>query len=155
MEIVNIEKKNAVIAYNKADEKGRVLLVNLFGSELFNQKITDRIKCMNDVYFTLGINVIEFEKSFFFKEDLCASKIRLITLVFNEGWEPDWTNSSEYKYFPWFDLSSGSGFSDSDCDDWATHSTVGSRLCFKTKELALEVPKIFEKEYIDYITIKK
>lgn len=155
MEILEIEKQNAIIAHRKADEKGKTLLENLFGKELFSQKLIDRIKNMDDVYYELGIIKEKFENGFMFPEDLDAAKIRLIIKVFNEGWEPDWTNSSEYKYFTWFDLSSGSGFSDSLYGLWNSHSFVGSRLCFKTKELALEVPKIFQKEFINYITIKK
>jgi len=154
MDTVNIQKRDAITAYNKADTKEKALLENLFGKELFNQKITDRIKTMQDVYSELGIDKTVFEKSFIFKEDLDAAKVRLITKVFNEGWEPDWSNSNEYKYLPWFEPNNSGGFSDSDFIDWHTGTFGGSRLCFKSKELALSIPLQFKTEYENYILIK-
>ncbi len=155
MDIVNIQKRDAITAYNKADAKEKALLENLFGKELFNQKITDRVKNMDDVYSELGIDKISFEKSFMFKEDLDAAKIRLIVKVFNEGWEPDWTNHNQYKYTPYFESKDSGGFSFSSFDVYFGTTYVGSRLCFKSKELALSVPEMFKTEYENYILIKK
>lgn len=116
-------------------------------------KITDRIKTMDDVYTEFGIDKTTFEKSFIFKEDLDAAKIRLITKAFNEGWEPNWSNSSEYKYVPYFQIS-GVGFSYSNYDDWRTTTCVGSRLCFKSKELCLFAIEQFKTEFENYFIIK-
>lgn len=117
------------------------------------EKITDRIKTMDDVYSEFGIDKTTFEKSFTFKEDLDAAKIRLITKAFNEGWEPNWSNSSEYKYVPYFQIL-GVGFSHSYYGYWYTFSNVGSRLCFKSKELCLFAIKQFKTEFENYFIIK-
>ena len=117
------------------------------------EKITDRIKTMDDVYSEFGIDKTTFEKSFTFKEDLDAAKIRLITKAFNEGWEPNWSNSSEYKYVPYFQIL-GVGFSTSGYDGWRAHTFVGSRLCFKSKELCLFAIKQFKTEFENYFIIK-
>lgn len=153
--IVNIQKRDAITAYNKANNKEKALLENLFGKELFNQKLIDRIKTMDDVYSELSIDKTKFEGSFIFPEDLDAAKIRLIYKVFNEGWLPDWTNHNEYKYTPYFESKSGCAFSSSVYNNWAAYTFVGSRLCLKSKELALELPKIFVVEFENYFLIKK
>lgn len=116
-------------------------------------KITDRIKTMDDVYSEFGIDKTTFEKSFTFKEDLDAAKVRLITKAFNEGWEPNWSNSSETKYTPYFQIS-GVGFSLSSSDYWITYADVGSRLCFKSKELCLFAIEKFKTEFENYFIIK-
>jgi len=69
----------------------------------------------------------------------------------NEGKEyiPDWESWDEIKYYPWFDLAS-SGFRFADYAYWHTHSFVGSRLCFKSRELAEYAGKQFEDIYKDY-----
>lgn len=157
MQTLEVTKKNAVAAFNKADNTGKELLKNLFGESHFNQSVLDRVKTMEDVYSELNIDKEAFEKSFMFKEDLDAAKVRLIAKVLNEGWEPDWNNSNQIKYVPYFGMNdpSGVGFSDSNYDRWSTHSNVGSRLCFKSEKLVLHVIKQFKTEYENHFIIKK
>jgi hypothetical protein len=71
----------------------------------------------------------------------------LLMVVFdaiNDGWEPDFANHGQAKYFPWaWLLSSGFGFSYSGyCYDY-THACVGSRLCTDTSEKAIYVLEQF------------
>lgn len=82
----------------------------------------------------------------------------IIAEALNDGWEPNWDNHNEYKYFPWFRVkprASGVGFSATDYVYWTTDTDVGSRLCFKTSELALYAAKQFEFIYEEYILLKK
>ena len=49
--------------------------------------------------------------------------VEAVNAIDNDGkeWFPDWTNSNEYKYTPWFnmnDSSSSSGLSFDGCDVW-------------------------------------
>ena len=115
--------------------------------------ITDRIKTMDDVYSELGIDKTSFEKSFLFSEDLYASKVRLITKALNQGWIPNWSNKTEYKYVPYFKIS-GVGFSGSGYGVWRTFTLCGSRLCFKSKELCLYAVKQFNAEFENHFIIK-
>lgn len=63
-----------------------------------------------------------------------------------DGFEPDFSNTSQYKYFPWLEYSrDAAGFV---CAATATTATatgayVGSRLCFKTRERAEQFGKQF------------
>ena len=78
-------------------------------------------------------------------------KISIIAKALNEGWYPDWSNSNEYKYYPWFKATPGGGFSFLDYGNVDTASTVGSRLCFKSRELAEYAGKQFIDIYNDFL----
>ena len=92
---------------------------------------------------------------------IAAFKLFIIFQAINDGWKPNWINSNEWKYFPWFRIHadtarpSGFGFSDSVCDNWATITLCGSRLCTNSSEKALYITKQFEAEYIDFFLIQE
>ncbi len=70
-------------------------------------------------------------------------------------WKPNWKDANEYKYEIWFDMgSSASGFSYDVYDYWNADSIVGSRLCFKSRELAEYAGKQFVDVYRDFMIIK-
>jgi len=92
------------------------------------------------------------------KDELAYQKLKIIAKALNEGWQPNWNDWSEWKYYPWFQMgnngaSPGVGFSFDDCGLGSTASRVGSRLCFKTSELAKYAGKQFEEIYKDYYLI--
>ena len=65
-----------------------------------------------------------------------------------DGFEPDFSNTSQYKYFPWFVYDNGAaGFVCAITHNAATYANacIGSRLCFKTRERAMQ----FGKQFID------
>jgi len=88
------------------------------------------------------------------------AKLIIIAEALNEGWQPDWNDHSQWKYYPWFTVKasakvpSGSGLAFSDCDHWNSLTTVGSRLCFKSEELAEYAGKQFKKLYEEYFLIQ-
>jgi hypothetical protein len=150
METLQIDKANALKAHDEASTKGKSLLENLFGKKVFLKDVKDRIKNFDDVLKENGISREDFEASCkgLEPDEIAYRMAKLVCLTFNEGWLPDWTNSNEYKYFPWFVMgsSSGVGFSCDGCDSWHSGSTVGSRLCFKSSDLAKHAGKLFEQE---------
>jgi hypothetical protein len=86
-------------------------------------------------------------------------KLAIITRALNEGWEPDWENWSEYKYWSWFytaDYGANAGFACAYADlvPSGADATVGSRLCFKTRSLATYASEQFRDLYFEYIFIK-
>ena len=83
------------------------------------------------------------------KAQVAHYKLSVIARALNDGWKPDWTNDDEYKYYPWFDMSSVSGlsFHDYDCD--CSASNVGSRLCYKSRAIAEYAGKQFIDLYTD------
>ena len=111
-------------------------------------------------------------------EDFIAYlKLRIIVAALNEGWEPKFTED-EYRYFPWFYfytkeeydklddeekgrcvLRSGSssnsyyGFVGCSANYDASYSgtNVGSRLAFRTRELAAYAGRQFTEEWADFM----
>ncbi|WP_353166740.1 hypothetical protein [Empedobacter brevis] len=90
------------------------------------------------------------------KHIIAQLQLVIIAKALNEGWTPDWSDSSQYKYCPWFDMenSSSGGFVFDDYDYWSTLSVVGSRLCFKSRDLVEYAGKQFKDIYEEYFVIK-
>ena len=87
------------------------------------------------------------------KAIIAHCKLIIVAEALNEGWTPNWENSREYKYYPWFKVvkkeGSGFGLAYDDYDIWATTTAVGSRLCFQTYELAEYAGKQFKELFED------
>lgn len=87
----------------------------------------------------------------FRKPIINAYKLYIIFKAINNGWRPDWSKSSQWKYYPWYGvLSSGFGFSDSLYGYGLTRTGVGSRLCTDTSEKALYIAEQFHEEYKEF-----
>lgn len=118
-------------------------------------KITDRIKTFQDALNELGIDEDDFNESCEDLEidEIAYRKIKIIVRALNEGWKPDYSNSSEYKYYPYFlyNKVSGFGFFYSGFDHDCSIARSGARLVFKSRELSDYAGKIFNKEYNDYL----
>lgn len=93
-------------------------------------------------------------------------KMGVITEAINTNekgkvWIPNWNNSDEVKYFPWFEIKatkakpSGVGFSGSNCDFWHSGAHVGSRLAFDSRDKVRHVQEYFKDVFIEMFLIKK
>jgi hypothetical protein len=88
-------------------------------------------------------------------QEAVVAHYKLVTIAeaINEGWQPNWNDSDEYKYHPYFYVKasgkkpSGFGLSFDGAVSWYTTTGVGSRLCFKSRELAEYAGKKFIKLY--------
>ena len=125
-----------------------------------NTNNRESIKTFDDVLAKLGntdSDVQDFNKLkaiFDGSHHLVAyQKCVLISKALNDGWTPDWTDRN-FKYWPWFNMGSASGgFSYYVFDYWDSTSSVGSRLCFKSSELAKYAGTQFEDIYKDFLTL--
>lgn len=153
MQTIPITKEMAVAAYKNADPKEKQLLENLLGKEnLAPQKITERVKTFEDACAISGFKPTSVHITT--ADESAYQKLKLIADVLNEGWKPDWTNSNEYKWVPYFDMKSGSGLSFLAADLWDSLTLVGSRLCFKSRELCEYAAKQFLDIYTEFFIIK-
>ena len=122
------------------------------------------IKSFDDACKKLGIEVNLPEVSALpekhRKSVLAFFMLTIIIQAINDGWEPNWNDYNEWKYYAWFEVEAsednpaGSGFSHSLYDYSFTRTRVGSRLCFKSSELAMYAGTQFEEEYKQLFILK-
>ncbi|SKB63486.1 hypothetical protein SAMN05660477_00391 [Soonwooa buanensis] len=161
MDTLQITKEAAQKAHENAKNSGKELLENLFGKKVFQKNIMDRIKSIDDVIKGLGNNdsdvldYLELQKLDIADHILANQQLVIITKALNEGWTPDWDNGQWDKWFNWFygGSSSSGRFSFSFSDYQYSFSLCGSRLCFKSKELAQYAAKQFLDTYKRAFTI--
>ena len=159
-ETLEITRQAAIKAHDEASTKGKTLLENLFGKRVFQKDIKERIKTFDDVIRELGDDPEEFKNAISIMEEpdeIAYVKLKLIAKALNEGWTPDWSNGEWDKWYPWFkmdDSSSAGRFSFNASDDQRSDSSVGSRLCFKSKDLATYAGTQFLDIYKDFFTVK-
>lgn len=122
----------------------------------------------------------QMKGNFDYMEDLTSYfKLRIITAALNEGWEPQFTKD-EYRWYPWYNLYTQEEIDRMDEDEkkevglllwgghatygsrcglacadsnyaWSgSHSAIGSRLAFKSEELATYAGKQFIKIYANF-----
>jgi hypothetical protein len=157
---LEITKEAAIKAHDEASSKGKSLLENLFGKRVFQRDIKERVKTFDDVIKELGDNPEEFNNAISIMDEpdeIAYVKLKMIAEVLNEGWTPDWSNGEWDKWYPWFnmdDSSSAGRFSFYGSDFQRSLSDVGSRLCFKSKDLATYAGTQFLDIYKDFFTVK-
>lgn len=80
-------------------------------------------------------------------------KLMVICEAIRGNWKPDFSNVSEYKWYPWFYYkkeNAGFAFSLSRYALTFTAAAVGSRLCFKTEAQADYAGRQFAELYNEY-----
>ena len=83
-------------------------------------------------------------------EHILNNQIAVVIIkALNDGWIPDWNDSNQYKYYPWFCL--GEDFRYNFFYRYYTHAAVSSRLCLKSKELAIYAGQQFGEIYKKFI----
>lgn len=141
MKTLNINRKNALDAYRNADANGRELLEHLFGAELFNGSITDRIKTLEDAIEETGRpNTPEFadvpeDLREYFKAQYNAI---VVAEALNEGTKMNYRDGEQRKWLPWFNVLSPAGvsFHDAYYEYSAAIAGRAARLCLKSEALA-------------------
>jgi hypothetical protein len=90
---------------------------------------------------------------------IAIGQLMIIIQALNGDWKPNWQDTTEPKYCSWWDMnknkSNSSGFRLLDVHDYYNYSSVGSRLCFRSRELAewaLKQPQI-KKLYKEFMTL--
>ena len=119
--------------------------------------IIERVKSYEDACCIL--NKWEFFDDCIDSIDIIAyKKLKLIIEALNEGWKPNFNDINELKHYPYFSIekygrkngSAGLGCCYAFCGFGNASADVGSRLCFKTKELAIYAAQQFKDLYEDY-----
>lgn len=153
MTTIKLNDATARSIYPTADANLKKILDESFGAAFFSQKITDRIKTFEDACAELGLTTSDVVHKNDTCDEVAYKQLKTIAKALNENWKPDWNNTSEYKYYPWFEYKKGIGFVFDVCGYDIQRSGVGSRLCFKNRELAEYAAKQFQSIYNDFLTI--
>ncbi len=158
MKTVELKVENLIHAYKNGSNEIKTFLNDLVPDVDLCPNIMDRVKSFEDACEVLGLDPVKCLPCIDHcqSEDYAAitafAKISIIRGALNEGWKPDWANSNEYKYYPWF-KHSGVGFSYGDYATSSANSSVGSRLCYKSRELAEYAGKQFIDLYKQFLTL--
>jgi hypothetical protein len=147
--IMKSMKINVPIGYTIDEEKST--FSNIVFKEV-KKEIKERIKSVKDALSELGENdeeVIEYRKllSIDIADHILNNQIAVIIMkALNEGWKADWSDSNQYKYYPYFTMNDNTFAYDSYCY-WLTYSHVSSRLALKNSDLAIYAGNQFTEVY--------
>lgn len=167
---LQLESATARKLYKTAVPEFKAILEESFGKEFFSEKITDRINSFLDVlaeavqWFNSVKDNQSSLKTKIQKEThdivlnhirggrvTAADKVRLIAFVLNEGWEEDFKNDNQQKFYPWFERKS-SGWSffrvSFYCYDYA-HLGAGSY--FKEEKLVRHAWDKCKEVYLEHL----
>jgi len=152
---LTLKKTTAKKLYPEAPAWFQKVLIETFGEDYFKKREFTDIKTFADACEECGITEEEFDYRFaalgLDDDTINYEKLKIVVKAINQGWNPDWSNSDQYKYWPYFNLSSGFGFSRSAyCCAYAI-TAVGSRLCTDTSEKAEYIAEQFQEEYKEYL----
>lgn len=148
---LSVDKSRVVKVYNESDNSTKQFLETLFGKREF-VPITKLVTSYETACSLLGISTelpFEFDDEYnpFYEEFVARYKLSVIARALQEGWQPDWTKRDEKKWYVWFKYKAGVGFvvDDTAYGNTLADTSVGSRLCFPTSELA----RYFGEQFIE------
>lgn len=160
----NVEEAQDTVKKLTEDE-GNGSIFDYFYKEEDYEEITDRVKTYEDACKVLGVEPINEQNAKaqgFRSDEIARRKLETIAAALNEGWKPDWNNTDQYKYYPYFYIQENAkgkgsaGLSYATTSNAATHSyaDIGSRLCFYASRLARYASNQFTDLY-EQILIEK
>lgn len=139
------EAQDAVKELTEDEENGTIF--DYFYKEEDYEEITDRVKTYEDACKVLGVEPIDEQNAKargFRPDEIARRKLETITASLNEGWKPDWNNTNQCKYYPYFYIqenakgegSAGLSYAYTGYAATSTSAGIGSRLCFHASRLA-------------------
>jgi len=156
---LTLKKTTAKKLYPEAPKWFQNVLTETFGEDCFKKREFTDIKTFADACEEVGITEEEFNYKFaalgLDLDTINYEKLKIVVKAINQGWTLDWDNTNQQKWWPYFKLSSGFGFSDSGCTYGHTNTSVGSRLCFESEAKSNYAAKQFIDLYEQFLTIKK
>lgn len=157
MKKLQIDESQAKKLYKTASKEFKQILHDTFGEAFFSEKITDRIKGIDDVFEELGTTyeqVVPWKnpKNKKQKSQNALALIQCITEVYNEGVELDWYNPNQPKYYSWFEKKAlGGGWVFGCCCCGYAGADVGFSCYFTKEENCKDAVKKFMSIYKDYL----
>ena len=152
-------------------EENSVSVFNFRIEEREYEDITNRVKSYADACKVLGIEPMDedsMKAQGFRPDEIARRQLETITEALNEGWKPNWADTDEYKFYPWFYIEvsevqtegaangAGAGLSYANANGAAayTDAKLGSRLCFHDRETARYAGRTFTDLYAQILIEK-
>lgn len=164
MKKLEINSDAVISAFKNGTKDNKQLLKDLFKDQItFSDKITDKVTSFETACEILNINtdiptiglLDKYKKHF-----IAEYKLMIITEALNEGWCPDWNNHAQYKWYIYSlggnaDTGANAGLGDSNASYSVAHvsAVIGSRLCYKSRELVEYSQAQFKDLWLDYFNI--
>ncbi len=142
--------------YRTADQKGKAMLEDIFGEDVFNPQNSARVKTYEGACAFKGIAPLTLDQFEFLPDDqqeyyFLHHQIVTIVEALNKGRIPNYDDPNEKRYELWWDMRSkaagGSGLSYGVYDYDSVYSFVGARLVFFDPETAKYAASQFLSEY--------
>lgn len=160
----NVEEAQDTVKKLTEDE-GNGSIFDYFYKKEDYEEITDRVKTYEDACKVLGVEPINEQNAKaqgFRSDEIARRKLETIAAALNEGWKPDWNNTDQYKYYPYFYIqenakgkgSAGLSYASTGSAATYTCAYIGSRLCFYASRLARYASNQFTDLY-EQILIEK
>ncbi len=157
---MKLTEEMAIRLYPKSEDWFKEILEKEFSRETFLRTDFKNLKTFDDCCRICGTTEVDFEKKWaeipVDFQTIAFERLKIINQAINQKWIPDYFKTDQYKWAPWFVVSS-SGFdftlSDFSCDDACTY--VGFRLCFESEEQSDHAGRNFTRYFQEFITGKK
>lgn len=153
-EVLTITEDNNELDEDDADSEDAVTVFDFFTEEVED---APRVTSYEEACERVGVEPLTEERIKALElrtDEVARKKLEVITAALNEGWSPDWNNTNEYKYYPYFYIAprkhgAHAGLSYSNASNAAspTYAYIGSRLCFHDHETARYAGKTFTELY--------
>jgi len=150
---LTLQKSTAKKIYPESPDWFKKVLEENFGTDLFKKRTFEDIKTFEDACEELGIDPETVTHKNDTPDEVAYKKLKIVIRAINQGWVPDWNDKSQYKWWPYFNLSSGSGFSFSHSYYYCELTSVGSRLCFESEAKSNYAATQFNELYKQFFTI--
>lgn len=139
------------------DENEDVKIFDLTVEEIEVAEPYDNVKSYEDACRVLGVEPMDEQAmtaAGFRADEIGRRKLETITAALNDGWKPDWNDTNQYKYVPWFWIKprpgqtpAGLAYADTYTAPSNTYAFIGSRLCFKNAAVARYAANQFTELY--------
>ena len=139
------------------DENDDVRIFDLTVVEIEVTEPYDNVRSYEDACRVLGVEPVDEQAmaaAGFRADEIARRKLETITAALNDGWKPDWNDTDQAKYVPWFWIKPrpGQTYAGLACASTSsapsnTSAGFGSRLCFKNAAVARYAANQFTELY--------
>lgn len=153
-EVLAITEDNNELDEDDVDSEDAVTVFDFFTEEVED---APRVTSYEEACERVGVEPLTEERIKALElrpDEVARKKLEVITAALNEGWSPDWNNTNEYKYYPYFYIEprnrgayAGRSCTHTDYAASLTSAAIGSRLCFHEPDAARYAGRTFTELY--------